>query len=91
MWGCGLRASEVLSLQLGDVLFQEFALRIHGKGQKQRVMPMAQSVAALLHHDLSTERPKRATPATFDELFQTLIRQLETLRRDPATRLRPQN
>ena len=65
MWGCGLRASEVLRLQLGDVLFQESALRIHGKGQKQRVMPMAQSVAALLHHYLSTERPQRATSAFF--------------------------
>jgi len=65
MWGCGLRASEVLRLHLDDVLFQECALRIHGKGQKQRVMPMAQSVAALLEHYLGTERPKRATSAFF--------------------------
>ena len=40
-------------------------MRIHGKGQKQRVMPMAQSVAALLQHSLDTERPSRATSAFF--------------------------
>ena len=40
MLDCGLRQGEVCSLRLGDVLVRNTMLRIHGKGSKERVVPM---------------------------------------------------
>lgn len=39
LYGCGLRISEALSLNLGDIS-QENYLRIKGKGNKERIVPL---------------------------------------------------
>jgi len=50
MYGCGLRISEALSLNAGDILPQSEFLRVKGKGNKERIVPLLpvvkQSVAA---------------------------------------------
>lgn len=40
IYGCGLRISEALSLQVGDVLAAQGSLRITGKGRKERSVPL---------------------------------------------------
>jgi len=60
MWGAGLRACEILGLQLQDVDLHRMGLRIHGKRQKERMMPLAQAVAKPLLHYLNFERPSTA-------------------------------
>jgi integrase/recombinase XerD len=40
MYACGLRASEAIGLELGDVDLDERVLRARGKGSKERVVPM---------------------------------------------------
>jgi integrase/recombinase XerD len=48
MYACGLRASEAIALELGDVELEEGMLRARGKGSKERVIPVGrQAVAAL--------------------------------------------
>ena len=44
---CGLRSAEVLQLQPGDVLVEDRQLRIRGKGERDRVLPLPQVVARL--------------------------------------------
>ena len=61
MWGEGLRSMEVLNLATGDVDFQQRSLRIEGKGNKQRVMPLADVVANALLLYLRLERPKSSS------------------------------
>lgn len=39
MYACGLRVSEVISLMLHDIDFQDQILRVNGKGDKQRIVP----------------------------------------------------
>lgn len=41
LYSCGLRVSELCSLQLSNVYFDEGFVRVLGKGRKQRMVPMS--------------------------------------------------
>lgn len=56
---CGLRSAEALGLQVADVSFDEAQLRVRGKGNKERVIPMPDFVATSLLNYLRWERPAR--------------------------------
>lgn len=61
----GLRSREVLAVRLDDVAFAEAQLRVHGKGRKQRLMPLPPETLRLLDLYLRTERPASASPFLF--------------------------
>ena len=65
MWAEGLRSAEVLGLSIHDIDAQGQSLRIHGKGRKQRVMPLAEALATTLRLYGQLERPTRASQAIF--------------------------
>jgi len=53
MYACGLRASEAIGLEAGDIDLDEGMLRARGKGSKERVVPIGrQAVAALDKYEL---------------------------------------
>jgi site-specific recombinase XerD len=63
---CGLRSAEVLQLQIGDVLVEDKQLRIRGKGQRDRVLPLPELVARSIADYVRWERPSGcATPRLF--------------------------
>lgn len=41
LYGCGLRVSELVSLKISDLFFDEGFIKITGKGNKQRFVPIA--------------------------------------------------
>lgn len=41
LYSCGLRVSELTSLRLGDLFFGEGYIRVTGKGNKQRLVPIS--------------------------------------------------
>ncbi|WP_264522267.1 site-specific tyrosine recombinase XerD [Flavobacterium sp. N1994] len=43
LYGCGLRVSEIISLRISDLFFEEGFIKITGKGNKQRFVPIAKS------------------------------------------------
>lgn len=43
LYSCGLRVSELVSLKISDLFFDEGFVKITGKGNKQRFVPIAQS------------------------------------------------
>src|SRR6201996_4159329 len=48
MYACGLRASEVIGLELADVDLHEGFVRARGKGSKERLVPLgSQAIAAV--------------------------------------------
>ena len=65
MWAEGLRAAEVLALTVNDIDPTGQNLRIHGKGRKERIMPLAEAVAATLHLYGQMERPTSFSKAVF--------------------------
>lgn len=40
LYGCGLRVSELVSLKISDLFFEEGFIKIHGKGNKERFVPI---------------------------------------------------
>jgi integrase len=65
---CGLRSREVLELTLNDLSFSEGELRVRGKGDKERMVPLPRQVLSLLESYLDVERPRTST----EELFVSL-------------------
>ncbi|PYU44335.1 MAG: hypothetical protein DMG54_09470 [Acidobacteria bacterium] len=53
----GLRSAEVLALNRDDALLSEAQLRVPGKGNKFRFLPLAPETVQLLNHYLRLERP----------------------------------
>lgn len=56
MYGCGLRVSETLELQISNILFQDEFIRVTGKGNKQRLVPLGSSAAQKLKNYLEHSR-----------------------------------
>lgn len=69
LYGCGLRASELCGLDLRSVVLGEALLRVHGKGGKERVVPVMGTAAAALSAYLEQGRGelvgRRSTQAVF--------------------------
>ncbi len=57
MYGCGLRASEAVGLELTDIDLKRGFVRPHGKGSKERVVPLGSAAAAAITRYLRSSRP----------------------------------
>jgi integrase/recombinase XerD len=44
LYSCGLRVSELVNLQITNIYFEEGFIRVIGKGNKERLVPLSQSV-----------------------------------------------
>lgn len=56
LYSSGLRVSELVGLELSRVYFEEGFLRIRGKGNKERLVPVGQPALAFLRQYLSAVR-----------------------------------
>ena len=64
----GLRSAELLALNREDALLSEAQLRVRGKGNKFRFLPLAPETVQLLEHYLHLERPNPCSAALFVSL-----------------------
>jgi site-specific recombinase XerD len=67
----GLRSKEVIALDREDAVLAESQIRVHGKGSKVRLLPLASESIQLLDHYLRLERPTACGPALFVSLKGT--------------------
>jgi integrase/recombinase XerD len=58
MYACGLRVSEAIALEVGDVDLQEGVLRARGKGSKERIVPIGRQAVSALDVYCWRARPK---------------------------------
>jgi integrase/recombinase XerD len=58
MYASGLRASEAITLELGDIDTDERVLRTRGKGSKERIVPIGQAALKAMEIYLERGRPK---------------------------------
>ena len=61
----GLRSREALNLQLEDLAFAQSQLRVHGKGNRQRLLPLDPQTIKVLECYLRIERPLTNSPFLF--------------------------
>ncbi|WP_318643458.1 site-specific tyrosine recombinase [Flavobacterium ardleyense] len=50
LYSCGLRVTELVTLRISDLFFDEGFIRVSGKGSKQRYVPIAQSAQKFINH-----------------------------------------
>lgn len=69
LYGSGLRVSELVGLEVGDVDLQGRVVRVLGKGSKERVVPLGRKAAGALEAYLAVRGrladPRRPTSALF--------------------------
>jgi integrase/recombinase XerD len=58
MYACGLRASEAIELDVGDVDLRHGILRARGKGSKERLVPVGREAVAAVKSYLQRGRPE---------------------------------
>ena len=68
LYGCGLRVSEACSLQISSVFLDEGFVRVRGKGDKERLVPLGGMAADAFVAYLPV-RPDPAAPAWDDTAF----------------------
>ncbi len=68
LYGCGLRVSEACSLRISDVFLDEGFVRVVGKGDKQRLIPMGEMAKDAFTNYLSV-RPQASTKKDADIAF----------------------
>jgi len=56
MYGCGLRASEAVGLELTDIDVRRGFVRPHGKGSKERMVPLGSAASAAVNRYLRSGR-----------------------------------
>ena len=66
IFSCGLRVSELINLQLSDLFFEEEYIRILGKGNKYRFVPIHRTTINYLTYYINEVRLK-ITPKKEDE------------------------
>lgn len=57
---CGLRCMEVLGINLSDINTLAQQLKIRGKGNKERIVPLPPTVLRIIEKYMETERPVRS-------------------------------
>ncbi|MBU4487057.1 MAG: site-specific tyrosine recombinase XerD [Candidatus Delongbacteria bacterium] len=61
LYACGLRISELLSIEYNSVIFPEGIVRVIGKRDKERIVPIGSSALTHLKKYLSAVRPELAS------------------------------
>ena len=57
MYACGLRASEAIGLEVGDLDLEDQVLRARGKGSKERIIPIGGDATQAVRRYLQRGRP----------------------------------
>ena len=63
LYSCGLRVSELTSLRIDNLFFGEGVIRITGKGDKQRIVPISSAARDKIQLYMEFRRPKSASEA----------------------------
>jgi integrase/recombinase XerC len=69
LYGCGIRNSELVGLDLGSIRWKDEAVRVFGKGRKERLVPLGDSAAEAIRAYLP-DRAARLTKAGKAKLVQ---------------------
>jgi site-specific recombinase XerD len=78
LYSCGLRSAEAVALNLADVDFDREAVHVHGKGGKERVVPLGELAALRLARYLREARPALARGAEDAVFLSARGRRLDT-------------
>ncbi|UOU99581.1 site-specific tyrosine recombinase XerD [Chryseobacterium daecheongense] len=67
LYGCGLRVSELIELKISNINFQENYIKVNGKGNKTRFVPLADYTAELLKSYIDDVRSKNKINKKYED------------------------
>lgn len=67
LYGCGLRVTELVSLKLSDLFFEEGFIKVTGKGDKQRFVPVSEDTQKYINLYREFERPHLPIQEEFED------------------------
>jgi len=71
LYATGLRVSELVNLHLGQLNLRQGVVRVMGKGNKERLVPLGEEAVLWLERYLSEARGEIAPPAASEAVFTT--------------------
>jgi integrase/recombinase XerD len=71
LYATGLRVSELVGLRIEQINFRQGAIRVVGKGDKDRLIPMGEEAVTWLESYKNTARKEILGPRQTDDLFVT--------------------
>ena len=69
LYACGLRVTELTSMQLAQLSMNQGVVRVFGKGSKERLVPVGEEALGWLHRYLRGARPELLKGIPSDVLF----------------------
>lgn len=69
LYSCGLRVSELTKHNISDLFFEQGLIRVHGKGDKLRWVPVAESTQNLINEYLQKRQLEKTAKGHEDKLF----------------------
>ena len=69
IYSCGLRISEACTLKVANVHFDERLILVHGKGDKERLVPFGEIAAKKLQKYMQEVRPELVKGRNISEVF----------------------
>ena len=69
LYSCGLRVSELTNLNISDIFFDDFLIKILGKGRKERFVPMSKIVKDMIKDYIHSERFNNITKKGFEDIL----------------------
>ena len=70
LYSCGIRVSELVTIKISDLLFKEKIIQVTGKGNKQRIVPLSNTLIKYLTNYIDFVRSKqKIDPKSTDILF----------------------
>lgn len=73
LYSCGLRVSELCDLKLSDLYLDEGFIKVQGKGEKQRLVPISPRAIDEIHNYFLVRSEQKIRPGYEDFLFITRI------------------
>jgi len=59
LYSCGIRVSELIQIKISDLLFDENIIKVIGKGNQQRIVPLSNTLKKYLKHYINFIRSKQ--------------------------------
>jgi len=69
LYSCGLRVSELTNLNISDIFFDDFLIKILGKGRKERFVPMSKIVKDMIKDYMYGERFNKIKKKGFEDIL----------------------
>lgn len=69
LYASGLRVSELTGARLENLHLKEGVIRVTGKGNKTRIVPVGKKARETIEYYLDNERPNLVSPKTSSEIF----------------------